>query len=144
VAGLVAIDLAAKDFASARTRVDERVAAKPTAPVLALAARTYAASRDLAAAERLLRQSIERDPMYFASYEALGQLYIVQGKLDAALAEFDAVVRHSSKPVAALTMAGIILQTKGDIPGARSRRLRSPRTIWRGSMPNTKAISTSR
>ena len=121
VAGLVAIDLAARNFSSARARVDERVAAKPTASLLALAARTYAASNDLASAERFLRQSIERDPMYFASYEALGQLYIVQGKLDAALAEFDAVAQRSPKSVSALTMAGIIVQTKGDIAGARSR-----------------------
>jgi putative PEP-CTERM system TPR-repeat lipoprotein len=121
VAGLVAIDLAARDFASARARVDARIGTKPTAPLLALAARTYAASRDLVAAERLLRQSIELDPMYFASYEALGQLYIVQGKLDAALAEFDAIAQRSPKSVAALTMAGMIIQTKGDIAGARGR-----------------------
>ncbi len=121
VGGLVALDLSAHDFASARTRVDQRVATKPTAPLLALAARTYAASGDLAAAERFLRQSIERDPMYFASYQALGQLYIVQGKLDAALAEFNAVAQRSPKSVAAWTMAGIILQTKGDIVAARGR-----------------------
>jgi tetratricopeptide (TPR) repeat protein len=59
--------------------------------------------------------------MYFAAYEALGQLYIAQGKLDAALTEFDAVAQRSPKSIAALTMAGIIVQTKGDIAGARSR-----------------------
>ena len=121
VGGLVAIDLAAHDFGKARARVDERVATKPTAPLLALAARTYAASGDLAAAERFLRQSIDMDPMYFASYEALGQLYVVQGKLDAALAEFDAVAHRSPKSVGPLTMAGMIVLTKGDIAGARSR-----------------------
>ena len=121
VAGLVAIDLAARNFASARARVDDRISTKPTAPMLALAARTYAASGDRAAAERFLRQSIERDPMYFAAYEALGQLYIVEGKLDAALAEFDAVGKRSPKSVAALTMAAIIVQTKGDVAGARER-----------------------
>jgi tetratricopeptide (TPR) repeat protein len=119
--GLVAIDLSAHDFASARARVDEHVATKPTAPLLALAARTYAAFGDRAAAERFLRQSIDIDPMYFPSYEALGQLYIVQGKLDAALAEFDAFAKRSPKSIGALTMAGMIVLTKGDIAGARSR-----------------------
>ena len=45
----------------------------------------------------------------------------MQGKLDAALVEFDAVAQRSPRSVAALTMAGIIVQTKGDIAGARSR-----------------------
>ena len=44
-----------------------------------------------------------------------------QRKLDAARIEFDALAKRQSKPVAALTMVGILLQAQGDVNGARER-----------------------
>jgi putative PEP-CTERM system TPR-repeat lipoprotein len=119
--GLVEVDLAARDYKSARARVDARVASNPTALLLTLAARPYAASGDLAAAERFLRQAIALDSTFLEAYDALGRLYITQRKLDAARAEFEAVAERDPKPVGALTMVGIILETQGDVPGARAR-----------------------
>jgi putative PEP-CTERM system TPR-repeat lipoprotein len=119
--GLIALDLAGGDYASARARVDARVASKPTATLLTLAARTYAASGDLAAAERFLRRAIDLDNTFVAAYGALGQIFIVQGKHAAARAEFEALAQRSPDSIAALTMVGILLQAEGDVAGARQR-----------------------
>jgi Flp pilus assembly protein TadD len=97
------------------------VASNPTAPLLTLAARTYDASGDSAAAERFLRWAIELDSTFLEAYNALGRLYITQRKLDAARAEFEAMAERTPKPVGALTMVGMILQTEGDVAGARAR-----------------------
>jgi len=119
--GLVALDLAEKDFAAARARIDARVATGPDAVVLTLAARVYAASGDTEAAIRFLHQALNLDSSYMPAYRALGQLYIVQGNLAAAEAEFEALAKQSAKPVAALTMVGILLQAQGKQDEARAR-----------------------
>lgn len=119
--GLVALDLAVKNYASARMRVDARIADKPSAPLLILAARTYASGGDMAAAEKFLRQALNLDNTSLAAYGGLGQLYLSQGKLAAARAEFEAVVARSPESVAALTMVGIILQAEGNESQARDR-----------------------
>lgn len=121
VAGLVAIDLTTRDYASAKARIDPLTASAPTAAVLTLAARTYAASGDLASAEGFLRKAIELDSNYLAAYGALGQLYATRGNLAAAREEFEAVVKRSPRSVAALTMTGILFQAEGDSSGARDR-----------------------
>jgi Flp pilus assembly protein TadD len=51
----------------------------------------------------------------------LAELYLSQHKLDRALIEFDQLAARESRPVSALTMAGLILQAKGDQRGARQR-----------------------
>jgi putative PEP-CTERM system TPR-repeat lipoprotein len=117
--GLVALDLANRDYAGARARVDTRLASAPTAPVLTLAARVRAASGDFFETERLLRRALEVDDTYVAAYGALGQLYLSQKKLAPARAEFAGLAARSPKPAAALTMVGLILQIEGDVKGAR-------------------------
>jgi Tfp pilus assembly protein PilF len=51
----------------------------------------------------------------------LGQLYVSQKKLDQALKEFETLAAKQSKPVGALTMTGIIHQTRGDVKAARKQ-----------------------
>jgi tetratricopeptide (TPR) repeat protein len=119
--GLIALDLNAHDYAAARARVDARIASNPTAALLTLAARIYAADRDLVSTERFLRKAIDLDGSYVAAYGALGQLYVVQGRLPEALAEFEALAARSPNSVTALTMAGIILQVQGKVDAARER-----------------------
>jgi tetratricopeptide (TPR) repeat protein len=75
----------------------------------------------LASAEGFLRRAIELDSGYVAAYGALGQLYMVQGKLEAARKEFEALAAQSPKSVAAHTMVAIILQTQGNWADARDR-----------------------
>jgi tetratricopeptide (TPR) repeat protein len=117
--GLVAIDLATKDYASARARVDARIASAPTAQLLTLAARTYGATGDLAGAERLLRRALDLDSGNLTAYGGLGQLYAMQGKLAEARAEFEKLAQRSPKSVSALTMVAIIAEAQGDMKTAR-------------------------
>jgi Flp pilus assembly protein TadD len=122
VAGLIALDLAAKDFASARKRVEARLAdGEPGPELLLLAGRTYAATRDIPAAEQVLRRAINSAPSLLPAYAMLGQLYVSQRRLDEARKEFDALAERQSKPVGALTMSGIILLTQGNQQLARER-----------------------
>jgi tetratricopeptide (TPR) repeat protein len=123
--GLVAIDIAARNFAEARARVDARLSTSQTAPLLTVAARVYAESNDLASAERFLKQAVALDANYVTAYGALAALYLSEQKLDAARAEFEAMLERSPKSVAALTMVGILLEARGDWEGARDRFERS-------------------
>jgi tetratricopeptide (TPR) repeat protein len=119
--GLVALDLSARNYTAARARVDARLASSQTPPLLLLAARTYAAGNDMPAAEKFLLQATTLDSNYVAAYGALAQLYVFQGKLDAARSQFQALVERSPKSVAGRTMVGVILEAKGDIDGARDQ-----------------------
>ena len=120
--GLVALDLAAKDSAAAIARVKDR-AAQPDASteMLMLAARTYASDRRFAIGRAAPAALIQKDSTYLAAYSALGQLYLSQRRLDAALAEFDTLASRDPKPVAALTLSGIILEAQGKPAEARAK-----------------------
>jgi putative PEP-CTERM system TPR-repeat lipoprotein len=121
LSGLVALDLRAKDNAGAIKRIDSHVASNPRPEVMLLAARTHAAAGDPAGAERFLRRVIETDASMLPAYAMLGELYLSQKRLDEARKEFDSLAARQTRPVAALTMSGIILQTQGQIPQARQR-----------------------
>jgi tetratricopeptide (TPR) repeat protein len=51
----------------------------------------------------------------------LAQLYVGQGRIDAAQAEFEEVARRSPRPVAKLTTLGVLLQSQRNIDPARKR-----------------------
>jgi tetratricopeptide (TPR) repeat protein len=126
IGGLVALDLAAKRYPAALARVDEAVAQSAANPsMLMLAARAYATTGDLQRAEALLRQLLAADPAYLDAYSALAQLYVKQGRLDAALLEFEQLAKRQPRPVAALTLTGIILQGQGKNAEARDRFVRA-------------------
>ena len=120
--GLVALDLAAKQVTIARERLSERIK-NPAAStgVLMLGARTYASTGDSQTAEQLLRRVLQKDPSYLSAYAALGEIYLRQGRLDAALSEFESMAQRDPKPVAALTLAGILLEAQGKPQEARVR-----------------------
>jgi tetratricopeptide (TPR) repeat protein len=119
--GLVALDMADRNISAARARIDVRLKSSQTPALLTLAARIYAAGNDLAKAEQFLRQAISEDGNYVVAYSSLAQLYIAQGKLDAAKTEFEAVAQRSPKSVAAQTMIGVLLEARGDMEGAREQ-----------------------
>ena len=122
LAAEMAFELAGGNPAAAKAKADARLAdGPPSTELLILAARTYVSAKDLPGAERLLRQAIDRDPSIVQAYSLLGQLYLAQRKLDAARQEFDELATRLTRPVAALTMAGTILQAQGDTAGARDR-----------------------
>jgi tetratricopeptide (TPR) repeat protein len=119
--GLLALDLAAKQPSTAVARLGDRITRPEAGPaLLMLGARTYAATGDFQKTEQTLRRVLEKDASYLPAYSALGQLYLRQRKLDAALTEFAAMAKRDPKPVAALTLSGIILQAQGKTSEARA------------------------
>jgi len=121
-AGLVAVDLDARDFAAAKARVDRLTADGNVTPaLLLLAARSYRVSHDLDAAQRFLARAVEMDPTFLPAYSLMAQMYARQGKLDEARQQFDRLAEHQSKPVAALTASGMLFEAQGKIPEARAR-----------------------
>jgi tetratricopeptide (TPR) repeat protein len=120
--GLLALDLAARRPEAARARIDARIKSENASPALLMVgARTYAATGDLTAAEQLLRRILQKDPANMNAYSALGEIYLKQKRLDAALAEFDNVAQKDPKSVAAPTVAGMILAAQGKPAEARKR-----------------------
>jgi tetratricopeptide (TPR) repeat protein len=122
IAGLVALDIAAKQPAAARARVDAEVQRPDVSlSMLMLVARTCFATGDRKTAEQYFRRVLERDPTYLQAYVALGQLYVIDRRLDAALAEFEALAKRDPRPIAPLTFAGVILQAQGKTADAQDR-----------------------
>jgi tetratricopeptide (TPR) repeat protein len=122
VSGLVALDLRAGDVAAVRRRVTERVAGPAPRPdMLLLGARAHASMGELEVAEGLLMRAIEVDSTLLPAYSMLGQVYLKQNRLDEARREFENMASRETKPVAALTMSGMILQAQGDVSQARDR-----------------------
>lgn len=118
---LVTLDLRRNDSAGAKARVEEFVKIQPTTDAMLLAARTYASLKDADSAERMLRATIEADPSLVTPYEMLGRLYLDQDKLDQALSQFETLAQKQSRPVEAITMAGMILRQQGKNDLARQR-----------------------
>jgi putative PEP-CTERM system TPR-repeat lipoprotein len=113
LAGLVALDVSEKKMDNARARVEARLAKTPADhEVLLLAARTYAASGDLAKTEQTLRKAIEANPTQPQPYSMLGQLYVKQQKLDDARREYEALAKYQPKSVTARTMVAMILHAQ--------------------------------
>jgi putative PEP-CTERM system TPR-repeat lipoprotein len=122
LAGLVTLDVGDKQLAQARRRVDAQLQKTPDrAPLLLLAARTYATAGDAAAAEKTLRRAIEVDPAFFPAYNVLGQFYVQRSQLDEARREYEALAAKRPNDVAALTMVGMILQVQGKHDEAQKR-----------------------
>jgi tetratricopeptide (TPR) repeat protein len=120
--GTIALDLAERRFDAVRTRVGGQLAQRPNdLAVLMLGARAYLALGDMQQGERLLRTIIDREPAYMAAYAALAQMYMRQGRTDAALEGYEEIARRQSRPVPALTIAGILLEQQGKPAQARER-----------------------
>jgi putative PEP-CTERM system TPR-repeat lipoprotein len=114
LAGLVALDAAAKKLPEAKALVDARLARTPDDPaVLILAARTYATGGDLGKTEQLLMKALEVAPDDLQVYAVLGQLYLSQQKLGQAREKFAELGKRQLKPVASETMIAMILQMEG-------------------------------
>ena len=121
IGGLTALDLTERHADAAKARLTPLVAdphARPAA--LMLAARAYASMGDVKGSEELLKRVLVIDPAYLDAYGALGQLYTRQGRLDEALTEMTTLAQKQSRPVAALTLAGIILEAQGKHTEART------------------------
>lgn len=120
IGGLGALDVKAGRVAEARSRIETLVAGAPrNAGLLLVGARTFHMTKNPTRAEALLVQAIAADPATLSAYSMLGQLYLAEGRLDAARREFERLAERQTRPVAALTMVGIIQQMQGNSVGAR-------------------------
>ena len=118
--GLVTLDLSERKPAAAVERVAARLREEPLRPdLLLLAGRTAAAIGDTAAAEQHVRKAVEADPSLLAGYVMLGQMYVSQKRLAEAKKEFESVATRQTRPIAALTMLGVLAEMQGDAAGAQ-------------------------
>jgi tetratricopeptide (TPR) repeat protein len=119
---LTTLDVVQGQGERARARIEERLQRTPeNSAVLVVAARTWRATGDHAKAEQFLRRAIDADATNFEAYEMLGQLYVGQKRLDAALVEYDRLAARQRGAVGPPTMAGLILQAQGRLDEARRR-----------------------
>ena len=121
VAGLIAVALKRKDNAGAKALIEQRLKEGSTADLQMLAARTYLVLKDAASAEKALRAAITEAPDQLQAYGMLGQLHLSQKRLDEAVKEFDALAARQQRPVGALTMSGVILQSQGKLDDAKRK-----------------------
>jgi tetratricopeptide (TPR) repeat protein len=121
IGGLTALDLTERKVDVAKARLAPILADRDARPVaLMLAARAYASTGELKTSEELLKRVLAVDSAYLEAYGALGQLYTRQGRLDDALNELTTLAQKQSRPVAALTLTGIILEAQGKQAEART------------------------
>jgi tetratricopeptide (TPR) repeat protein len=118
--GMDRADIGAKHLKDAVLRVDQAVTKRPRdAKVLLLAGRTHATAGNMSRAEELFRRAIEADPSMMAAYNSLGQLFIRQSKLDAALREYRDLVARKPKLVAGHIMIAMLLHVQNRLDEAR-------------------------
>jgi tetratricopeptide (TPR) repeat protein len=119
---LAALDFSLGRAADARARVDAALSKQPESPaLLMLAGGVYAQLRDYASAEKALRKAVELEPSNPNLYAMLGAIYRDQGQTDRAIAEFDRLVRKSSKPAAVQTLIGTLLESQQRFDEAKKR-----------------------
>jgi tetratricopeptide (TPR) repeat protein len=119
--GLTALDIAAGKIGDATSRLDRLVAASPKdSGLLVIAAKAELHAKNPSKAEGLLIRAIDANPSALAAYSLLGQLYLSQKKLDAALVQFQKLADTQDRPVGALTIIGMIYQIQGRTADART------------------------
>jgi len=120
LAGLIAVDLLARNAASAVTRSESLLQLRPgDATVQMLAARAYHAAKNEGKTEELLRAVIQQNGRQTDARSLLGDLYMKQRKPQQALEQFQAIVAVEPKSVAGHTMAGMVLQGLNRTPEAK-------------------------
>jgi tetratricopeptide (TPR) repeat protein len=116
---LTAMDIREGHGRDAMSRIAARLRAHPSdSSLLLLSARTSAATGHSDQAETTLTRLIDQDPARLDAYAALGGLYVQQGRLEEARAQFDRLALHSPNPSAA-TMVGMILESQHLTDAAR-------------------------
>jgi tetratricopeptide (TPR) repeat protein len=120
LAGLTALDVAARRFDSARGRIDAKLAERPNQPALIeLAARAALAANDSAGAERLLRRLIDVAPERLGAYSLLARIYVQGNKLEAARTELTRLAEKQERAVGARTLIGMLYEYEGRADEAR-------------------------
>ena len=119
--GIIAAHLADRKIDAARRQVAVWAAADSTdAPLQLLSADVELAGGNVAGAEQTLKSVIASDASQLEAYERLGRVYAGQGRIDEAVAQFDALATRSPSATAgARTMIGILQETRNDRDAAK-------------------------
>ncbi len=105
----------------ASARIASALKKRPQDPgLLVLSAQLDAAAGRIPAAEQTLRRVIEASPDHLPAYAALGQLYVRQKNLDAALHEFEELSTRRPRAVGPRTMVAMIHHARGRPQDARA------------------------
>jgi tetratricopeptide (TPR) repeat protein len=119
--GIIAAQLAEKKIDMARRQIAEWTTAGRADPALGLlSADVELAGGNLAGAEQTLKSVIANDASQLEAYERLGRVYAGQGRIDEAVAQFEALAQRSPSAAAgARTVAGILYESRHDRHAAR-------------------------
>jgi tetratricopeptide (TPR) repeat protein len=110
---LALLDVEAHRPREAQARIDARLHDDPdSVPLLLLSARTAIAAGASVKAEATLKRAIEIDATNMQAFELLGQMYIREGRLDAARERFEALASRAPRPVGARTMIAMLLEAQ--------------------------------
>lgn len=121
LSGLIAMDLQDKKTSDARARVDALVSSGTKDPtLLLLAGRAYFAVGANSLAEGALKKAIQIEPTLLEGYQALGQLFVSQHRLDEAQREFEQVAAHQPRSVAVRTLIGMLQEMRNQPAEARA------------------------
>ena len=120
--GLISADLANKKVDAARSQVAKWEAANPEDVRLKLlSANVELSAGNWAAAEQTLKDVIAADASQLEAYETLGRVYVGQGKVDAAIQQYDTLASRSPSGAAgARTMIGMLEETRQNREAARA------------------------
>jgi tetratricopeptide (TPR) repeat protein len=119
---LLWLDVQERKLGPARARIEAAESAAPrNAALKVIAARTYASTGDLPAAERSLKQAIEVDPNSLQAYDGLARVYAMQQRLPEASAEFDTLAQRQPKAIGPRVLAGVLLQLQNKPDEAKIR-----------------------
>jgi tetratricopeptide (TPR) repeat protein len=119
VRALVNLDFRENRPDVALTRVQKQMAVAGRSPKLVLLLASVQGARgNKAGAEEAYQEAIRLDPAHAEAKLALANFYVTGGNLDQALPVIESALK-TEKAAAAYQLRGIILQSKGDLQGAR-------------------------
>ena len=121
--GLVALDIAQRNIAAARSRVAAWQQRAPNDQRLkVLSARVALANGDSVDAEQTLRALVTADPSQLDAYDLLGRIAVANGQLDRAMSDYQALASRShAGATGPLTMVAMIQEARGDRDAAREQ-----------------------
>jgi tetratricopeptide (TPR) repeat protein len=119
IAGLVGLDLQAKQFGTAINRIDASCKNNPIVRAVGVGCGGYIQAGQSDKAEQALRRAVTVDPRFSTGYGMLAQFYMRQHRLDEARAEFEGMSKRDPRAVGPRTMVGVILEAQGKRDEAR-------------------------
>jgi tetratricopeptide (TPR) repeat protein len=118
--GQISADITQHNTIRAVATIDGMLKKSPNDPtLLLLASQTYAANADQKRQEEALRRMLALDPTSLQAFAGLATLYLRQGKLEEARAEYLKIGDRQPSSVTAPTMVAIILEAQNKIADAQ-------------------------